>query len=89
MLIRISLIIAIVAGLAAVGIGFVKVKEKIITTMNERDQEKKDKEKTPISPRSSKESALSPRRIGSLFGKKDKDKVEELVATHKKDMIPE
>jgi len=44
MLIRISLIIAIVAGLAAVGIGFVQVKEKIVTTMNERDQEKKDKE---------------------------------------------
>jgi len=44
MLIRISLIIAIVAGLAAAGIGFVQVREKIITTMNERDTEKKDKE---------------------------------------------
>jgi hypothetical protein len=44
MLIRISLIIAIVAGLAAAGLGFVKVREKIITTMAERDQEKKDKE---------------------------------------------
>ena len=44
MLIRISLIIAIVAGLAAAGIGFIKVKEKIVTTMDERDQEKKDKE---------------------------------------------
>ena len=44
MLIRISLIIAIVAGLAAVGIGFTKVKEKIVTTMNERDQERSDKE---------------------------------------------
>jgi hypothetical protein len=44
MLIRISLIIAIVAGLAAAGVGFVKVREKIITTMNERDAEKKDKE---------------------------------------------
>ncbi|MEO5802425.1 MAG: hypothetical protein ABIR24_02765 [Verrucomicrobiota bacterium] len=44
MLIRISLIIAIVAGLAAVGIGFVKVKEKIVTTMNERDQNAKDRD---------------------------------------------
>ncbi len=44
MLIRISLIIAIVAGLAAAGIGFVKVQEKLQATMTERDAEKKDKE---------------------------------------------
>lgn len=44
MLIRISLIIAIVAGLAAAGLGFVSVREKIITTMNERDAEKSEKE---------------------------------------------
>ena len=43
MLIRISLIIAIVAGLAAAGIGFVKVQEKLKATMEERDTEKKDK----------------------------------------------
>ncbi len=44
MLIRISLLIAIVAGLAAAGLGFLKVKEKIVTTMIERDEEKKQKE---------------------------------------------
>ena len=44
MLIRISLIIAIVAGLAAAGIGFTKAKEKIVTTMAERDEEKSQKE---------------------------------------------
>lgn len=44
MLIRISLIIAIVASLAAVGIGVVKVKEKIVTTMNERDQNAKERD---------------------------------------------
>lgn len=44
MLIRISLIIAIVAGLAAAGLGFVKVKEKITATMVERDEEQKQKE---------------------------------------------
>jgi myosin heavy subunit len=38
MLIRISLIIAILAGLAAAGLGFVKVGERLVTTMNERDQ---------------------------------------------------
>lgn len=43
MLIRISLIIAIVAGLAAAGIGFLKVREKIVTTMAERDEEAKQK----------------------------------------------
>ncbi|MEO6034137.1 MAG: hypothetical protein ABIQ35_02665 [Verrucomicrobiota bacterium] len=43
MLIRISLIIAIVAGLAAAGIGFLKVREKIVTTMAERDDEAKQK----------------------------------------------
>jgi len=37
MLIRISLIIAIIAGLAAAGLNFVKVKEKIETVVAERD----------------------------------------------------
>jgi len=44
MLIRICLIIAIVAGLGAAALGFLKVREKIITTMNERDEEQKQKE---------------------------------------------
>ncbi len=44
MLIRICLIIAIVAGLAAAGIGFLKVREKIVTTMAERDEEAKQKQ---------------------------------------------
>ena len=43
MLIRIFLIVAIVAGLAAAGIGFVQVKNKLVATMEERDAEKKDK----------------------------------------------
>lgn len=44
MLIRISLIIAIVAGLAAAGISFVKVKEKIETVKTQRESEKQQKE---------------------------------------------
>ncbi len=44
MLIRITLIIAIVAGLAATALNFVKVKEVMVTTMNDRDNEKKMKE---------------------------------------------
>jgi hypothetical protein len=44
MLIRISLIIAIVAGLAVGGLNFVKVKEKITTLITERDTEKSQKE---------------------------------------------
>jgi hypothetical protein len=44
MLIRLSLIIAIIAGLASATLSFLKVKEKMIMVMNERDQEKKDKE---------------------------------------------
>ncbi|MEP6663375.1 MAG: hypothetical protein ABJC04_06885, partial [Verrucomicrobiota bacterium] len=45
MLTRIFLIIAIVAGLAAAGLGYFKVREKIITTMAERDDEKAQKVK--------------------------------------------
>ncbi|SRR5581483_249233 len=37
MLIRISLIVAILAGLAAAGLNFLQVKEKITTTLKERD----------------------------------------------------
>jgi hypothetical protein len=44
MLIRISLIVAILAGLAAAGLNFVTVKEKITTTINERDQNAKDRD---------------------------------------------
>ncbi|MDB6027864.1 MAG: hypothetical protein JWM68_4087 [Verrucomicrobiales bacterium] len=43
-MLRISLIIAIVAGLAAAGLNFYKVREVIVTTMAERDQEKTEKE---------------------------------------------
>ncbi len=43
-MLRISLIIAIVAGLAAAGLNFWKVREVIVTTMTERDQEKSAKE---------------------------------------------
>lgn len=44
MLIRISLIVAILAGLATAGISFIKVKEKIETVKIQRDGEKRDKE---------------------------------------------
>jgi hypothetical protein len=44
MLLRISLIVAIVAGLAVGGLNFVKVKEKITTLASDRDNEKKMKE---------------------------------------------
>ncbi|HET7625157.1 MAG TPA: hypothetical protein VFM25_07820 [Verrucomicrobiae bacterium] len=44
MLTRISLIVAIVAGLAVGGINFIKVKEKITTLMTERDNERTQKE---------------------------------------------
>ena len=43
-MLRISLIIAIVAGLAAAGLNFYKVREVIVTTMKERDDEKAAKE---------------------------------------------
>lgn len=44
MLLRLSLIIAIVASLATAGISFIKVKEKITNLMAERDKERTDKE---------------------------------------------
>lgn len=44
MLIRISLIAAIVFGLATTALNFVKVKEVMVTTMNERDQNAKDRD---------------------------------------------
>lgn len=44
MLIRISLIVAIIAGLAAGVLNFIKVKEKIDIVVTQRDTEKKDKE---------------------------------------------
>jgi len=44
MLIRISLIVAIIAGLAVTGLNFVKVKEKITTIQAERENERSLKE---------------------------------------------
>jgi hypothetical protein len=44
MLIRISLIVAIVAGLAVGTLNFIKVKEKIVTIQGQRDEEKAAKE---------------------------------------------
>lgn len=43
-LIRIFLVIAILAGIGAAVIAFLPAKEKLVTTMNERDEEKKQKE---------------------------------------------
>jgi len=43
-MLRISLVIALIAGLAAGAVGVIKVKEKIVTTMNDRDSEKGLKE---------------------------------------------
>jgi hypothetical protein len=44
MLLRISLIIALVGGLAAAAVNFVMVQKEITTTITERDREKADKE---------------------------------------------
>src|SRR6185295_14840751 len=44
MLIKICLAVAIAAGLFAAGLSFVKVKEKIATTLAERDQNAKDRD---------------------------------------------
>jgi hypothetical protein len=71
MLIRISLIIAIVAGLAAAAIGFVYVKDKIVTTMDDRDLQKKDKE-------------IAQKDLAST--KKTLKKTEEDLTTTKKDL---
>lgn len=54
MLLRISLIVAIVAGLAVGGLNFVKVKEKIVTLAADRDNEKKMKEQAQTELRSTK-----------------------------------
>ena len=43
MLIRISLIVAIIAGLAVSGLNFLKVKEKITTIQQQREDEKSAK----------------------------------------------
>ena len=45
MLIRICLILAIVAGLATAAIGFIKLQERLVTHMKERDEQTKLKEK--------------------------------------------
>src|SRR4051812_32976893 len=44
MLIRITLIVAIIAGLAAGALNFLQVKEKITTTISQRDQNAKDRD---------------------------------------------
>jgi hypothetical protein len=44
MLIRISLILAILAGLGVCGLNFTKLKERMETTQNERNKERSDKE---------------------------------------------
>lgn len=46
MLLRISLIVAILAGLAVGGLNFVKVKEKVVNLAADRDHEKQVKEET-------------------------------------------
>jgi hypothetical protein len=71
MLIRISLIIAIVAGLAAVAIGLTEAKKKIVTTMDDRDLQKKDKE-------------IAQKDLAST--KKTLKKTEEDLTTTKKDL---
>jgi len=54
MLLRISLIVAIIAGLAVGGLNFVKVKEKITNLASDRDNEKKMKEQAQTELRSTK-----------------------------------
>jgi len=54
MLLRISLIVAIIAGLAVGGLNFVKVKEKITALAADRDNEKKMKEQAQSELRSTR-----------------------------------
>jgi len=54
MLLRISLIVAIIAGLAVGGLNFVKVKEKITNLAADRDNEKKMKETAQTELRNTK-----------------------------------
>lgn len=54
MLLRISLIVAILAGLAVGGLNFVKVKEKVTNLATDRDNEKKMKEQAQTELRSTK-----------------------------------
>ena len=54
MLLRISLIVAIIAGLAVGGLNFIKVKEKIVALANDRDNEKKMKEQAQSELRTTK-----------------------------------
>jgi DNA repair exonuclease SbcCD ATPase subunit len=69
-MLRISLIIAIVAGLAAAGLNFYKVREVMVTTLQDRDNEKSLKEQEMAAHRKTK---------------KDLDKTsEELAGTKKK-----
>ena len=73
MLIRITLIIAIVASLATAGISFVKVKEKIETLKSDRDKERTDKEAA--------QRDLSNTRKDLATTKKDLDKTKADLAT--------
>ena len=45
MLIRISLIVAVIGGLAVAGINFLALKDKITTTITQRDDFHKDRDK--------------------------------------------
>lgn len=54
MLLRISLIVAIIAGLAVGGLNFIKVKEKVTTLASDRDNEKKMKEQAQTELRNTK-----------------------------------
>ncbi|MGH7967164.1 MAG: hypothetical protein ACREIC_00405, partial [Limisphaerales bacterium] len=54
MLLRISLIVAIIAGLAVGGLNFIKVKEKVVMLATDRDNEKKMKEQAQSEWRTTK-----------------------------------
>ena len=68
MLTRISLIVAILAGLAVAGLNFVKVKEKITTLMAERDSEKEQKVAAQAESEKNKTDSAGPEVSPEILG---------------------
>jgi len=79
MLIRISLIVAIVAGLAAAGISFIPVKQKIDTVKSQRDSEKQQKESAQ------KELASTKKELGNTKKELESTKTELATAQQERE----
>ena len=91
MLTRISLIVAIVAGLAVAGLNFVKVKEKITTLISQRDGEKAEKVAAQTELSSTKKELTVTRKdlestkteLVSTQGDRDKERAEKESQTRR------